>query len=85
MAGRVFIDDGSVVSVGSSFLEFEVVIQDSLFIVVRHRNHLGVLSAFPAIQSNGIYSYDFTSDATMTYGGAGACKEVIRYLGDDWR
>lgn len=71
------LDDGRIVSVNNDFLEFEIGISNELFVVVRHRNHLGILSASPAILSEEIYSYDFTTASNMTYGGANACKEVL--------
>lgn len=71
------LDNGSIVSVNNNFLEFETSINDSLFVVVRHRNHLGVLSAYPVDQSGEVYSYDFTTSSDMSFGGTSSCKEVI--------
>ncbi|MBN2174365.1 MAG: PKD domain-containing protein, partial [Bacteroidales bacterium] len=62
------LDDGSVVDLnGSSPLRFSIDVQDQLFAVVRHRNHLPVMSASPLNLSGGIYQYDFTSGAGQAY------------------
>jgi len=70
-------DDGTVVGLdGLSLLSFNQSITQSLFVVVWHRNHLGVMSAFPLTEAGGVYSYDFTNAATQTYGGILATKEI---------
>ena len=57
------LNDGSVVGMdGYSNLQFEdITILESLYVVVYHRNHLAVMSAYPLINSNGVYQYDFTN------------------------
>jgi len=63
------LSDGSIVGTdGSSNLIFYNVINDQLFVVIRHRNHLGVLSAYALSVSGGIYTYDFTTPAGQAYG-----------------
>ncbi len=63
------LSDGSVVSIdGSSTPEFFNVLDDELFTVIWHRNHLGVLSAYPLTESGGIYIYDFTTPTGQAYG-----------------
>ncbi len=47
-----------------------------LFVVVWHRNHLGILSSEFLTESGGIYSYDFTASSTKAYGGTAAQKEL---------
>jgi len=61
---------------GASNLQFNIDIQQQLFVVVRHRNHLSVLSANPLVESAGVYSYDFTSGSGQAYGGTIAQTEV---------
>ncbi len=61
--------NGSVVAMdGASPIKFNGVFQHNLYVVIWHRNHLGVLSATPLVPS-GInqYSYDFTSGAGQAY------------------
>lgn len=63
------LNDGSIVDLnGSSLLSFDYQIQDQLFIVLWHRNHLPVVSKYPLAESGGIYTYDFTTAASQAYG-----------------
>ena len=69
--------DGSIVDMdGISPLAFNYSVTDSLFVVVWHRNHLGVMSATPLIENLGYYSYDFTDDPDKVYGGILGAKEL---------
>jgi len=71
------LNDGSVVALdGSSPLKFYHNQDQQLYAVVRHRNHLDILSANPLIESGGTYSYDFTTGGDLAYGGDLAQKEV---------
>lgn len=49
---------------------------DSLYIVIRHRNHLDVMSSEPITFSGNSYTYDFTDAITKAHGGAAGYKEV---------
>lgn len=63
------LNNGSVVDLnGSSPLRFTIDVQDQLFAVIRHRNHLAVMSANPLILSGGIYQYNFITSAGQAYG-----------------
>jgi hypothetical protein len=42
-------------------------IQFSLFVSVRHRNHLGILSSNPLIEETGTWAYDFTDDPAKAF------------------
>ncbi len=56
------LNNGKVVSLdGSSPVSFSVTPANNLYAIIWHRNHLGVISANPLIESGGIYSYDFSS------------------------
>ncbi|MCF8368010.1 MAG: lamin tail domain-containing protein [Bacteroidales bacterium] len=72
------LNDGRVKGLdGVSNLRFFVNYSDSLYAVVRHRNHLGIMSAYGLKQIfGGIYSYDFTNDNNQAYGGSLAVKEI---------
>lgn len=71
------LKDGSVVGTdGSSSLTFDVSIANSLFVVLWHRNHLGIISAYPVMETGGIYTYDFSSSADQVFGGANAHKQL---------
>jgi hypothetical protein len=67
---------GQVVNLdGSPLVRFTTKIKDSLFVVVRHRNHLPVISAVPLIKSQGTYTYSFASTGSA-YGGLAALKNT---------
>ena len=48
----------------------------NLYIVIRHRNHLDVMSSAPLVLSGNTYTYDFTDDVTKAYGGAAGYKQL---------
>jgi len=63
------ISDGSIVGLdGSSFPLFSNSATQQLYVVLKHRNHLGILSASPLTESGDIYSFDFTSPLGQAYG-----------------
>lgn len=67
---------GQVVNLdGSPLVRFATKIKDSLFVVVRHRNHLPVISAVPLVNNLGTYSFDFSASASA-YGGINAQKDL---------
>ncbi|MCD4746523.1 MAG: hypothetical protein K8R58_09500, partial [Bacteroidales bacterium] len=71
------LNDGSIVGLdGSSILSFNHSIIHNLFVVIWHRNHLGVMSANALIETGGVYTYDFTAGADQTYGGIFGHKEI---------
>ena len=49
-------------------MDFNEIINNNLFVVVWHRNHLGVMSAIPLTYSGGSYSYNFSSAEGQAYG-----------------
>ncbi len=65
----LLLSDGMVVSpYGGLPLYLNASISDNLFVVVKHRNHLGVLSAIPLTEMGGTYFYDFTNGPGQAYG-----------------
>ncbi|MBL7105962.1 MAG: hypothetical protein ISS18_16690, partial [Bacteroidales bacterium] len=71
------LNDGSVVDLdGNLDLQFNDSIIQQLFVVVYHRNHLGILSANPLPLSGGAYIYDFTTGVDKVYGGMLGHKEL---------
>ena len=63
------LSDGSVAGLdGMSALQFDISINQNLFAVVWHRNHLGIMSAFPLTETGGIYTYDFSSGNGQAFG-----------------
>jgi|GEM_PF-555372 hypothetical protein len=74
----LLLNSGRIVKAdGASILQVSDNIQYGLYVVIRHRNHLPVLSAYSLISVNGIYAYDFTSGSAQVFGGINSCKELI--------
>ncbi len=71
------LEDGLIVSTdGNSKLRFGISVDQNLFAVVYHRNHLGIMSANPLIKSGDSYVWDFTTASSQAYGETDAQKEV---------
>mgnify|MGYP000847710596 CR=1 FL=1 len=51
-------------------------ISDSLFVVIRHRNHLAVMSSHGLTLTGNTYSYDFTDGITKAFGGEDGYKQL---------
>ena len=49
-----------------------------LFLVVRHRNHIDIMSNEALTGDSGVYAYDFTTDVTKTKEGADGIKGNAR-------
>jgi hypothetical protein len=64
---------------GISPLHFQSVAPGSYYLVVRHRNHLPVMSAVPIRLDSVAVTYDFTADASRCYGGDAAELTGGRY------
>jgi PKD repeat protein len=63
------LHDGSIVDLdGVSALRFSIDVQNQLFAIVRHRNHLPVMSASPLVLSGEIFNHDFTTGVGQAYG-----------------
>jgi parallel beta-helix repeat protein len=61
---------------GVSLVNFNVQPLQNLFVVIWHRNHIGVISASPVVVAGGICTYDFTASAGQVYGGTNAHRQV---------
>ena len=71
------LKDGSIVGLdGNDVLQFNSFVNHQLFVVVMHRNHLGVMSAYPVAGSGNIYSYDFSTGSDKAYGDGSAQNEI---------
>ncbi len=71
------MSDGTIKDInGSSLLEFPVPSYTNLFAVIRHRNHLGIMSAMPLPKINNYYAFDFSTSASNVLGGIAGYKEV---------
>ena len=71
------LNDGSITALdGKSFLKFSVNISQNLFAVIRHRNHLDIMSANQLTEVSGKYSYDFSTSSSQVYGSIEGYKEL---------
>ncbi len=62
------LNDGSIKGMdGITNLQSPNSIVHQLFVVVWHRNHLGVMSAYPLNLEGNIYAYDFSTSADKAY------------------
>jgi hypothetical protein len=53
---------------GENLPLFQEVFTDGVFIVIRHRNHLDVMSSFPLQRNGGTYHFDFTTGPGQAFG-----------------
>lgn len=73
----LLLKNGEIVGTdGASNLTFDAILNDNLYVVIWHRNHLGVMSALPLTLSGDIYNYDFASGENQVYGGSLGHKEI---------
>ncbi len=71
------LNNGNIVGLdGATSLRFNSTITNNLFVVVYHRNHLGIMTANPVVLSAGEYTYDFTTGEGQVYGGSNGHKEI---------
>jgi len=49
---------------------------NQIFVVLKHRNHIGILTANPLMATGGVYTYDFTDNINNAFGGIHAQKEI---------
>ncbi|MBN2174118.1 MAG: hypothetical protein JW731_08305 [Bacteroidales bacterium] len=61
---------------GSQPLTFQASYDQNLYIVVWHRNHLGILSNQTPTENEGTLHYDFTTGVDKVYGGADGYKQM---------
>jgi PKD repeat protein len=77
-AAAFLMNDGSVLHFsGNSRLFFNLPVNGNLYIIVKHRNHLEVMSNFPPVLNGNIYSYDFSTSVNQVYGGSDGHKELL--------
>jgi len=72
------LNNGTVTDVdGTIYLQFGIEVNNNLFAMVHHRNHLAIMSAYPLTEAAGVYSYDYTTAADKVYGGAIAHSQLV--------
>jgi len=71
------LKDGSVVGTdGSSILQFNNSFSQQLFVIVWHRNHLGIMTSTGISASGGVYAYDFSTSESQVHGGSNGYKNL---------
>ena len=72
------LKDGSITGLdGNAPVPFTTEINDNMYVVIYHRNHLGILSSGPVQQTGeNAYVYDFSTDENKVYGGSVAYKQL---------
>ncbi|MCD4695256.1 MAG: hypothetical protein K8S16_03360 [Bacteroidales bacterium] len=71
------LKDGTITGLdGSGHLLITDNFCGEFYVQVHHRNHLPVTSASPIIESQGVYSWDFTSGAQQALGGINSQKQL---------
>jgi uncharacterized protein (TIGR02145 family) len=70
-------NEGEVLDLnGNPTLILNGTVTNNLFVVVNHRNHLSILSADALVETEGVYTYNFTDASSKAYGGTFAQKEI---------
>ena len=60
--------DGQVVGLdGTGYPVYSGTVSANLYVIIRHRNHLAVMSSGPLTESSGVYSWDFTDQIAKAY------------------
>jgi hypothetical protein len=74
----VFLNnDGLIVGLdGFSSPAFSYSPVNQIFVVLKHRNHICILSANALTEADGVYTYDFTDNMNKAFGGIIAQKEI---------
>ncbi len=71
------MNNGSIKYIdGCANLDFNVTLSQGMFIVIRHRNHLDIMSASALTETDGVYQYDFSSGVNQVFGGNLAHSEL---------
>jgi len=62
------LNDGSIVGLdGSSEVLFPMSFNDNVYVVIYHRNHIGMMSSAAVPMVGDIYTYDFTTAQSQAY------------------
>lgn len=70
-------NDGSLVDLDGNLPNIgHPSVNDNLFIVIRHRNHLDVMSSAPLVLTGNTFTINFTDALSKAHGGAAGYKEI---------
>jgi len=71
------LKDGSIVGIdGYTDLILNNQVNNNLYAVIHHRNHIPIMSSGPIPLSGNLYEYDFTGSETTVYGGDTGYVEI---------
>ena len=73
--------DGTIVTLdGSSLPDIGnpvIIPGNNLYLVIRHRNHIAIMSSTVMTISGANYVYDFTGEISKAYGGSAGYKQIV--------
>ena len=73
----LLLDDGTIINAdGNSLPRIDAEVNNNLYVVVQHRNHLDIIAATPLILTDSIYSFDFTVSQDLVLGSTEGYKEL---------
>jgi len=55
---------------------FELSVSHNLYVIIRHRNHLDIMTSIPVVDVDGYFSFDYSLDQYQAYGNSSGYKEV---------
>ena len=59
---------------------FDLSVSNDLYIIIRHRNHLDIMTSIPVVDVNGYFSFDFSLDQYQVYGNGSGYKEISQNI-----
>ncbi len=69
--------DGTIVDIDGSRAEVNSLdVVNNLYAVIRHRNHIAIMSSGSLVLTGNTYVYDFTNDLAKAYGAGAGYKEI---------
>ncbi len=69
-------NDGQILDLDGYYLRFDNLLPGDYYVVIRHRNHLDVMSANPVTIWSNPTLYDFSTSSSQYYGGSNGAKEL---------
>lgn len=73
----LLLNDGTIIStIDNKLPKLDVNVENNLYVIVKHRNHLDIMSADPLILTDSIYSLDFSISEDQVLGITEGYKEI---------
>lgn len=71
-------NDGRVIGLtGTPILDFgALTVTNGLFVIIHHRNHMSVLSSVALTETDGVYTFNFSTGSGQAYNGTLAHKQI---------